>query len=128
MSAPVVTGAIALWMQANPELSTDDVRRILEHSSYKDGYVNSSNATRWGYGKLDVNAGMRYVLHIEDPVEKNGDVNGDDEVNISDINTLINIILGGSASEPTMSRADVNDDGEVNISDINTLIDKILNQ
>ena len=127
MSAPVVAGAIALWLQANPELSTADVREVLRNSSYKDGYVNLSNSARWGFGKLDVNAGMRYVLHLEDPVVKNGDVNGDDEVNISDINTLIDIILGGTADELTMLRADVNDDGEINIGDINTLIGMILN-
>ena len=54
-----------------------------------------------------------------------GDVNGDGEVNISDINMLIDFILG-SAGEIT-PRIDVNGDGEVNISDINIVIDIILN-
>ena len=124
MSAPVVTGAIALWLQAKPTLSTADVRDILKNTSYRDGYVTGPNAARWGYGKLDVNAGMRYVLGI---VEKNGDVNGDGEINISDINTLIDVIMGGNNDEMTFQRADVNNDSEVNISDINTLIDMILN-
>ena len=51
-----------------------------------------------------------------------GDVNGDGEVNIADINAVINIILGGGAND----RADVNDDGEVNIADINAIINIIL--
>ena len=79
---------------------------------------------RSGNGKLDVNAGMRYVLHI---VDKNGDVNNDGEINISDINILIDIILGGNADELTLKRADVNDDDEINISDVNSIIDIILN-
>ena len=51
-----------------------------------------------------------------------GDVNGDKEVNISDVNAVIAVILT-SADSPL---ADVNGDGEVNISDINTLIAVIL--
>lgn len=56
-----------------------------------------------------------------------GDVNNDGEVNIADINTLIDIILGGKFDDDTMLRADVNEDGEINIADINTVIDIILN-
>ena len=52
-----------------------------------------------------------------------GDVNGDGEVNIADINALIDLILAGKTS-PT---ADVNGDNEVNIADINAVIDIILN-
>ena len=55
-----------------------------------------------------------------------GDVNGDGEVNIADINTLIDIILGGKVDDATMQRADVNKDNEVNIADVNTVLDIIL--
>ena len=53
-----------------------------------------------------------------------GDVNHDLEVNISDVNAVIDMILRGNTSS---SAADVNGDGEINISDINALIDIILN-
>ena len=53
-----------------------------------------------------------------------GDVNGDNEVNIADINTVIAVILDGTAVTPA---ADVNGDGEINIADINVIIDIILN-
>ncbi len=53
-----------------------------------------------------------------------GDVNGDGEVNIADINMLISIILGGE--DNTNGRSDVNEDGEVNIADINAVIAIIL--
>ncbi|MBQ9556770.1 MAG: S8 family serine peptidase [Muribaculaceae bacterium] len=123
MSAPVVAGAVALWLQANPSLSVADVRNILKNSCYKDDYMTANNY-RWGYGKLDVNAGMKYVLHIED---KSGDVDNDGEVTISDVNALLDIILGGSADSDTLRRADVNNDGEIGISDVNEIIDIILN-
>lgn len=51
------------------------------------------------------------------------DVNHDGEVNISDVNAVIDIILGGSHEGYS---GDVNNDGETNISDINYLIDIIL--
>jgi hypothetical protein len=52
-----------------------------------------------------------------------GDVNGDGEVNISDVNAVIKIILGGEGAN-----GDVNGDHEVNISDVNAIIKIILNQ
>ena len=51
-----------------------------------------------------------------------GDVNGDSEVNIADINAVIAVILGGDSN----TAADVNGDSEINIADINAVIDIIL--
>ena len=67
-----------------------------------------------------------YPIVIEGPVAPYlpGDVNGDGEVNIADINALIDIILGGA--DNSEGRSDVNKDGEVNIADINSIIDIIL--
>ena len=56
------------------------------------------------------------------PVAPRGDVNGDGEINIADVNFLIDIILT-SGSTPA---SDVNGDGEVNVADVNFLIDMIL--
>ena len=54
-----------------------------------------------------------------------GDVNGDGEVTLADVNLLIDIILGGQ--DNTNGRSDVNGDGEANIADVNEVIDIILN-
>lgn len=51
-----------------------------------------------------------------------GDVNGDGEVNIADINAVIDMILSGSFE----INGDVNADGEINIADINAVINQIL--
>lgn len=50
-----------------------------------------------------------------------GDVNGDNEVNIADVNAVIDMIL--STPDPS---GDVNGDNEVNIADVNAVIDLIL--
>ena len=52
-----------------------------------------------------------------------GDVNGDGEVNIADVNAIIDFILAGIGSA---SAADVNQDGEVNVGDITSIIDILL--
>ena len=55
-----------------------------------------------------------------------GDVNGDGEVNIADVNAVLDIVLGGKADQATTKRADVNHDGEIGIADVNSVIDIIL--
>lgn len=57
-----------------------------------------------------------------------GDVNGDGEVNIADVNAVIDVILAvkGVETGEAGSRTDVNGDGEVNIADVNAIIDIIL--
>ncbi len=52
-----------------------------------------------------------------------GDVNGDLEVNIADVNAVIDIILTDSGN---LTAGDVNGDHEVNIADVNTIISIIL--
>ena len=90
--------------------------------------------------ELNLDAEMNYIedwirrrmayldeyVFIEKDTEIIGDVNGDGEVNIADINTLIDIILGGQVDDATMKRADVNKDKEVNIADVNSVLDIIL--
>ena len=51
-----------------------------------------------------------------------GDLNGDNNVNVSDINIVINEILGKGGT----FNADVNNDGTTNVSDLNIVINIIL--
>ena len=53
-----------------------------------------------------------------------GDVNGDGDIDISDVVALVNIILSDGTDEN--SSADVNGDGSVDISDVVALVNIIL--
>jgi len=53
-----------------------------------------------------------------------GDVNLDGHVDISDVTTLVNIVLGKSKSR--LAFDDVNGDGEVNISDVTAVVNILL--
>ena len=55
-----------------------------------------------------------------------GDVNGDGEVSIADVTSVIDILLGGFANYDKRKRADVNHDNELTIADVTSIIDYIL--
>ena len=56
-----------------------------------------------------------------------GDVNHDNEINITDVTALISSVLNDDPSVINVESADFNGDGNVNISDIVALINYILN-
>ena len=56
-----------------------------------------------------------------------GDVNGDGNVNITDVSDLIDYMLSNDASLIVLENADVDADGHVNIADVSDLIDMLLN-
>ena len=65
----------------------------------------------------------KYILNgVEYPLAVAGDVNDDNEVDVRDITTLIDIIMNSG----TNPRADVNGDQEIDVRDITALIDIIM--
>ena len=64
------------------------------------------------------------VIIVRNP--STGDLNGDGEINVSDVTSLINLILGHLQSKMSTSQADVNGDGQLNVNDVTALINMIL--
>ena len=64
------------------------------------------------------------VIIVRNP--STGDLNGDGEINVSDVTSLINLILGHLQSKLSTSQADVNGDGQLNVNDVTALINMIL--
>ena len=63
---------------------------------------------------------------VEMTASTRGDVDGDGNVNISDVTALINYLLSGNAASVDVTAADCDQDGNVNISDVTTLINYLL--
>ncbi len=62
MSSPVVAGAIALWLQADPTLSPTDCLSIFAVTcTHHDPTLTYPN-NLYGYGEIDVTAGLQEVL------------------------------------------------------------------
>ena len=59
-------------------------------------------------------------------VDLYGDVNFDGELNITDVITLINFILGTTPTEEESLTADISQDGIINILDVIQLVGEIL--
>ena len=66
---------------------------------------------------------MKLMIEKVQPDFLRGDVDGDNNVNISDVTTLIDLLLSGAEMIPA---ADCDLDGNMNISDVTTLIDFLL--
>ncbi len=62
------------------------------------------------------------IVEMEAETVLIGDVNGDGDVDLADINALVDIILGENGDT---AAADVNNDGEINIGDVNAIINII---
>jgi subtilisin family serine protease len=72
MAAPVVTGIVALWLQAFPQLTTNNVKSIIANTAitqspvsdpflfYGTTYSTPPNV-KWGYGKINALAGMQLI-------------------------------------------------------------------
>ncbi len=64
MATPVVTGAIALWLQANPSLTTKQILEVFEHTCTKPDPTLTYPNSVYGYGQIDVYNGLLYILNI----------------------------------------------------------------
>ena len=119
MSAPMVAGAIALWLEIEPKLSPTDIRDVMAATCYSDSYVENGIAIKWGRGKLDIDAGIKYLQEKLD-----GDVNNDGVVTSADITALYDILLGVSLSN--IQRADANRDNAITSADVTRVYDLLL--
>ncbi len=64
MSTPAVAGIIALWLQANPCLSPDDVLDIMRRTCKPCGDYGAATMNNCGYGAIDAYAGLLDVLNL----------------------------------------------------------------
>ena len=97
----------------------------LSHIDFVKVYNAVNQYCGWlGETSTEIAGGVDFHPDAEMPHFLVGDVNGDGEVNIADVNCLISVILG--AEDIYEGRADVNVDGEVNIADVNAVIDIVL--
>lgn len=68
MSAPYMAGVAALWLEANPNLSHQEIKEIAMQTAINDDACNASNhfineGRQAGAGKIDAYAGLKLILN-----------------------------------------------------------------
>jgi len=61
-AAPHVTGAAALMLQYDPSLTHHQIKQILFNTAKKDNFTGEVPNPDWGYGKLDIEEALRYLI------------------------------------------------------------------
>lgn len=64
MSAPHITGVLALLLQAKPSMTSDQLRNAITGSAREDGFTGSQVSAQWGFGKVDAEGAMSSVLSV----------------------------------------------------------------
>lgn len=65
MSSPVVAGAIALWLEANPTLTTTDILETFRHTCRHYNPTLTYPNNEYGYGEIDVYKGLLHILGLD---------------------------------------------------------------
>ncbi len=95
---------------------------IAENDHHNILYLGADNTLLYPEGATRINAFQAFFIANTNI----GDVNGDNMVNITDVTSLVSLILSGNADNEVKKKADVTGDGMVNVTDVTTLVSYIL--
>ncbi len=65
VSSPAVGGAIALWLEACPDLTRERIMDVFAHTCTRPDKSFDYPNNRYGYGQIDVYRGLLYLLGID---------------------------------------------------------------
>lgn len=65
MACPVVAGVIALWLQAKPDLTPEEVMGVIRRTSRRPDASLSYPNNEYGYGEIDAYRGLLDILGID---------------------------------------------------------------
>lgn len=64
MATPAVAGAIALWLQAKPDLTPEEAMEVIRKTSTHPDAALSYPNNEYGHGQIDVYAGLLELLNL----------------------------------------------------------------
>ena len=65
MACPVVAGVIALWLQAKPDLTREEIIDAFSHTCRRPDETLDYPNSEYGYGEIDAYRGLLYLLGID---------------------------------------------------------------
>ena len=63
MATPTAAGIIALWLEAKPDLTYEQIKEAIAETAITDEFTEA-DPIRYGHGKMDAYKGLLYVLGI----------------------------------------------------------------
>ena len=106
MSTPMVTGTLALWLEANPNLTPEDIREILSETAIRDSETGNEPNNTWGYGKLDAWNGLKKVLEMTG-IENSYSTTDEHAVKVYVYNGEINALFSQSVNNCSIAIYDI---------------------
>ncbi len=94
MSTPFVAGGIALWLEANPDLTVADVQEIIAKTAIVDDAVKADDPKRWGAGKFNVVGGLKEAIRMYDAGLDNISADNDRLILTSEGPNVYTVFLG----------------------------------
>lgn len=67
MASPFISGVMAAWLQAYPEMTPEDAKKIMSKTARKDSFTGdlTTISNTWGYGKIDAYEGVKECIRYE---------------------------------------------------------------
>lgn len=98
MSTPFVAGNIALWLEADPTLTVQDVKDIINRTAVRDECVEAGDPVQWGAGKFDALAGLKEVIRNAGIEGVGADTRNDRLMVTPAGGNRFNVFVGGATS------------------------------
>lgn len=97
-ASPVVAGTGALLLEKCQKIAWADFKQALLASAYQDQYTDSLPNDRWGYGKLDAMATLKYTTPHSELIYYDDEYCEGDSLPIGILNPLDSILWSTGAS------------------------------
>lgn len=126
MSTPHVAGAVALMLEANPNLTHEEVKDILMSTAIDLGEPGMDNES--GAGRVDAFAAVKESRRL---AGDKGDLNCDGSVDLTDVGPFITALTDPDEykrqfPDCDINNGDLNADGSVNLTDVEPFIELLL--
>ena len=90
-------------------------------------YMGDGNLLYYPSGAMTIRAFRAYFQLASWLVNENlGDVNGDNQISVSDVMAMVDYVLGNSNGNILKENADVNSDGAISVSDVMELVNMVI--
>ena len=64
MAAPFVAGVVAMWLQACPELTPEQLKQVVAATARQDAFASDQPDNNWGYGKINALGGLQECIAL----------------------------------------------------------------